>query len=81
MYISCYSAYIVDTKNYLIAEITYNANNLKKGIFSFKNDSPDFLAAEIYQVSQNFMNKFLSSKKKMSPKKDEENCILSKVEG
>lgn len=81
MYINNYSAYIIDPKNYLITELTYNSNNLKKGLFSFKNESPDFLSGEIYKVSQHFMNKLMTTKKKMSPKKDEEHQILSKIEG
>ena len=36
-----YLVHIIDEKNLLITEMHYNTNNLKKGMFSFKYESPD----------------------------------------
>jgi hypothetical protein len=74
-----YAAYIVDPKNCLVAEITYNVNNLKRGMFNFKSESPDFLSGELFRVSQAFVGKFLASKKKLCPRKDEESVSLSRI--
>jgi hypothetical protein len=35
-------AHIIDYKNHLVTELTYNAINSKK-MFSFKSESPDYL--------------------------------------
>lgn len=38
------TVHMVDQKNLLIAEVIFNAINTKKGIFSLKTESPDFLS-------------------------------------
>jgi hypothetical protein len=74
------TTHIVDQKNLLVAEITYNAINSKKGMFSFKSESPDYLSGDIYKVTPAFMDKFLATKKKLSLKKDE-NKVMAKIHG
>ena len=73
--------YLTDRKNNLIAEMIYNINNSKKGMFSFKSESPDYLVTEIYKVSPSFMEKFLTSGKKLPIKKDEKSKLVSKIHG
>ena len=54
---------------------------MKKGLFSLKTESPDYLSGEIYQVSQNFMDKFVQSRHKLPIKKDDSSKVLAKIHG
>jgi hypothetical protein len=72
------NCFVIDKGNNLIAEIRYNAKN--NSLFR-STDNPDFLMGEIYQVTAVFMNKFLASGKKISPKKDANNCLIESFTG
>ena len=73
--------YFTDRKNNLIAEMIYNVNNSKKGMFSFKSESPDYLTTEIYKVSPTFMENFIASDRKLPIKKDNKSKLVSKIHG
>lgn len=63
----------------LIAEVIFNAG--AKGFFGSNKEFPDFLTAHVYQVTPSFMDEFNSSKRTISPKKDEKNKLLTIITG
>jgi hypothetical protein len=56
----------------------FNAGN--RGFFSSKK-SPDYLTGDIYQVTPDFFNNFLASKRTLSPRKDEKSKLLATITG